>query len=85
VPFYVAAPLSTFDPNCPSGDRIPIEERDPDEVRCVMGSELFPLSYPIWNPSFDVTPGDLISGIVTELGVLRPPYEASIARALGIR
>ncbi|ACZ19268.1 translation initiation factor, aIF-2BI family [Thermanaerovibrio acidaminovorans DSM 6589] len=84
VPFYVAAPLSTFDPNCPSGDRIPIEERDPDEVRCVMGSELFPPSYPIWNPSFDVTPGDLISGIVTELGVLRPPYEASLARALDL-
>jgi methylthioribose-1-phosphate isomerase len=71
VPFYVAAPVSTIDPDTPSGDRIPIEERDPAEVSTT--SEAF-------NPAFDVTPAALVSAIFTEAGVLEPPYEESIAK-----
>jgi methylthioribose-1-phosphate isomerase len=74
VPFYVAAPLSTIDPATPDGASIPIEERDPGEV--VAGGEAF-------NPAFDVTPAELVSAIVTEAGVLEPPYTTSLARVLG--
>jgi methylthioribose-1-phosphate isomerase len=70
VPFYVAAPVSTIDPATPDGASIPIEERDPGEV--VAGSEAF-------NPAFDVTPAELVTAIVTEAGVLKPPYGDSIA------
>jgi methylthioribose-1-phosphate isomerase len=71
VPFYVAAPLSTIDPRTPSGERIPIEERDPAEVS--EDGEAF-------NPAFDVTPAELIRAVFTQSGVLEPPYEESIAR-----
>jgi methylthioribose-1-phosphate isomerase len=73
VPFYVAAPLSTIDPATPGGASIPIEERDPAEV--VAAGDAF-------NPAFDVTPAELVTAIVTEAGVLEPPYGESIARAL---
>jgi methylthioribose-1-phosphate isomerase len=73
VPFYVAAPLSTIDPRTPTGAEIPIEERDPDEV--IATAEAF-------NPAFDVTPAELVSALFTEAGVLEPPYEETIARAL---
>jgi methylthioribose-1-phosphate isomerase len=73
VPFYVAAPLSTIDAATPDGGAIPIEERDPSEV--VADGEAF-------NPAFDVTPAELVTAIVTEAGVLRPPYADSIAKAL---
>jgi methylthioribose-1-phosphate isomerase len=73
VPFYVAAPVSTIDPATPDGASIPIEERDPGEV--VAEGEAF-------NPAFDVTPAELVTAIVTEAGVLKPPYAESIARAL---
>jgi methylthioribose-1-phosphate isomerase len=73
VPFYVAAPLSTIDPATPDGGSIPIEERDPAEV--VAEGEAF-------NPAFDVTPAELVTAIVTEAGVLRPPYRDSIASAV---
>jgi methylthioribose-1-phosphate isomerase len=73
VPFYVAAPVSTIDPATPDGTSIPIEERDPTEV--VPGGEAF-------NPAFDVTPAELVSAIITEAGVLRPPYGESIAAAV---
>ena len=71
VPFLVAAPVSTIDPATPSGERIPIEERDPAEV----GAGL-----PALNIAFDITPADLVTAIVTEAGVLEPPYEEAIAR-----
>jgi methylthioribose-1-phosphate isomerase len=71
IPFYVAAPRSTFDPAIADGGAIPIEERLPDEVR-IVGDD------PVFNPAFDVTPASLIAGIITEYGVLRPPYEAAI-------
>jgi methylthioribose-1-phosphate isomerase len=73
VPFYVAAPVSTIDPATPDGSAIPIEERDPGEV--LAGGDAF-------NPAFDVTPAELVTAIVTEAGVLTPPYPESIARAV---
>lgn len=84
VPFYVAAPISTVDPNSPSGDGMPIEERSHEEVSTIGDQEIFPKEYPIWNPSFDVTPHDLISAIITEKGVLHPPYEKALRGVLAI-
>ena len=75
VPFYIAAPFSTIDPNLPSGDRIPIEERDGLEVRRVGTSHTAPDASPVFNPAFDVTPAALIAGIITERGVFKPPYK----------
>lgn len=74
IPFYVAAPFSTIDPTLASGDQIPIEERGGDEVRGFGGRMTAPESTPVFNPAFDVTPAELISAIVTERGVFRPPY-----------
>jgi methylthioribose-1-phosphate isomerase len=71
IPFYVAAPRSTFDFVLASGDEIPIEERAPDEVRIAPDD-------PVFNPAFDVTPGRLITGIISEYGVLSPPYAESV-------
>ncbi|SMG08313.1 S-methyl-5-thioribose-1-phosphate isomerase [Dethiosulfovibrio salsuginis] len=82
VPFYVAAPLSTFDLSLSSGDGIPIEERDGDEVRAPYGKRLLPEDVEVWNPAFDVTPGENVTAIITEVGVLRPPYGVSIAKAI---
>ncbi len=79
VPFYVAAPLSTFDLRTPDGQAIPIEMRSPLEVTQHAGQAVAPLGSEARNPSFDVTPGTLISGIITEHGILRPPYSQSIA------
>jgi methylthioribose-1-phosphate isomerase len=74
VPFYVAAPFSTIDPALASGAEIPIEERDAAEVRRVGRQPTAPEASPVYNPAFDVTPAELIAAIVTERGVLRPPY-----------
>jgi methylthioribose-1-phosphate isomerase len=74
VPFYVAAPVSTIDPSIESGEAIVIEERDAAEVRGVAGRETAPIESPVFNPAFDVTPASLITAIVTERGVYRPPY-----------
>lgn len=72
VPFYIAAPISTIDFNCPTGEMIPIEERDHDEVR-MAGSEIFVYKKAkVWNPAFDVTPAELITGIITEAGIFEP-------------
>jgi methylthioribose-1-phosphate isomerase len=81
IPFYVAAPLSTVDPTTPTGAGIVVEERDPDEVRRYRGELVTPFDAAVHNPAFDVTPAALIAGIVTEVGVLRPPYEQSIREA----
>lgn len=80
VPFYVAAPVSTIDPNCPSGAQIPIEERSAQEVTEVFGARVAPEGIHVRHPAFDVTPARLITAIITERGVLRPPYEVAIAR-----
>ncbi|MBI2159959.1 MAG: S-methyl-5-thioribose-1-phosphate isomerase [Candidatus Rokubacteria bacterium] len=74
VPFYVAAPFSTIDPALPSGEHIPIEERDAAEVRRVGSHETAPPDSPVFNPAFDVTPARLIAAIITERGVFRSPY-----------
>lgn len=81
VPFYVAAPLSTIDRDTPDGAAIPIEQRDAGEVTEVFGTRVAPDETPAVNFAFDVTPHDLITAIVTETGVLEPPYTASIAAA----
>ncbi len=77
VPFYVAAPSSSIDPTITSGNQIPIEERDGNEVRRLGGTQVAPELSPVWNPAFDVTPAQLISAIITERGVFRPPYSFS--------
>ena len=79
VPFYLAAPVSTFDAATPSGAAIPIEFRADEEVGGFGGERWSPDGGGAWNPAFDVTPADLIAGIVTETGVLRPPYGPAIA------
>ena len=75
VPFYIAAPYSTIDPALPSGAHIPIEEREGAEVRRVGTHATAPDGSPVYNPAFDVTPSTLISAIITERGVVRPPYQ----------
>jgi methylthioribose-1-phosphate isomerase len=82
IPFYVAAPLSTIDGSLPSGDRIPIEERQPDEVTHVGDRPIAPSGITVLNPAFDVTPHTYVEAIITEVGVLRPPLDQSIAKAL---
>lgn len=82
IPFYVAGPLSSFDPAVAHGGEIPIEERDADEVRAFGGRPTAPAGTAVWNPAFDVTPAELVDAFVTELGVLEPPYDQSIAAAL---
>jgi methylthioribose-1-phosphate isomerase len=84
VPFYVAAPVSTFDLETPSGDRIPIEERSADEVTHHAGSRIAPAGVGARNPAFDVTPHRYVTAIVCERGVARPPYSESL-RALAAR
>jgi methylthioribose-1-phosphate isomerase len=81
IPFYVAAPLSTIDLDTPSGRDIPIEERNAREVTHVGATQLAPAGALVWNPAFDVTPHHLIAGIITERGILRPPYMESLQRA----
>ena len=81
VPFYVAAPLSTIDRSCPDGDSIPIEERSAGEVTHIGETPITPEGVPVYTFAFDVTPAELIAGIITERGVLGPPYASSIAQA----
>jgi methylthioribose-1-phosphate isomerase len=81
IPFYVAAPLSTIDLSTPDGDQIPIEERDQREVSHLGASQLTPAGANIRNPAFDITPHRYITGIVTERGILRPPYSESLKQA----
>jgi methylthioribose-1-phosphate isomerase len=82
IPFYIAAPLSTFDPAISSGSHITIEERRAREVTHHGGTLMSPEGVPVYNPAFDVTPHALIKGIITECGILRPPYQESIAEAI---
>lgn len=82
IPFYVAAPVSTLDPRTPDGTSIPIEERSPDEVRVVEGLTITVPDAPVWNPAFDVTPAELVTAIITERGVLEPPFGEAIRRAV---
>jgi methylthioribose-1-phosphate isomerase len=81
IPFYVAAPVSTFDLSLPDGGFITIEERNSDEVRTIQGVTITPKDVPAANPAFDVTPARYVGAIITERGVVRAPYEESL-RAL---
>ncbi len=81
IPFYIAAPLSTVDLTLESGEGIPIEMRGAEEVTKFGGIATAPEGSEAFSPAFDVTPHDLIAGIVTEAGVLRPPYEESLQNA----
>ena len=80
VPFYVAAPLSTFDLSLSSGDEIPIEERAAEEVTQGFGKRTAPEGVKVYCPAFDVTPADLVTSFITEKGVIRPPYTESIGK-----
>jgi methylthioribose-1-phosphate isomerase len=79
IPFYVAAPWATIDLATAHGDLIPIEQRSPRELTHVNGKQITPNGVAIENPAFDVTPAKYIAAIITERGVLRAPYEQSIA------
>jgi methylthioribose-1-phosphate isomerase len=80
IPFYVAAPLSTVDLNCPTGEEIPIEERDIREITHVKDIRLAPEGISVSNFAFDVTPNDLVTAIITEKGVARAPYTESLRK-----
>ncbi len=80
VPFYVAAPTSTLDLSLPSGEAIPIEERSEEEVTHVRGKRITPKGIAAFNPAFDVTPHTLISGVITEHGIARRPFESALRR-----
>ena len=84
IPFWVAAPSSTFDLTLPSGDAIPIEQRDPHEVTHGFGRQTAPDGVAVYNPAFDVTPHELIAGIVTEKGLIRPVTTNNIREVLGV-
>ncbi len=83
IPFYVAAPISTIDLSVASGADIPIEERSSREVTEVSGAQIAPEGVTAAHPAFDVTPARYVSAIITERGVLRPPYPESLATAVG--
>ncbi len=78
IPFYVAAPLSTFDGAIKTGRDIPIEERDPEEVTCCQGAILAPRGIRVYNPAFDVTPQSYITAFVTEKGLIYPPFRKTV-------
>lgn len=84
IPFYVAAPSSTFDLTLHDGSSIPIEQRDPREITEGFGRPTAPEGIDVYNPAFDVTPAQLINGIITERGVIRPVDAASIRKTLGV-
>lgn len=81
VPFYVAAPTTTFDLTITAGSEIPIEERAPEEITEAFGRRTAPAGVKVWNPAFDVTPAELIAGIVTERGVISPVREEGVRAA----
>ncbi|MFD1863586.1 S-methyl-5-thioribose-1-phosphate isomerase [Planococcus chinensis] len=83
IPFYVAAPSSTFDVSIGSGAEIPIEERKPEEITHFAGEPVAPLGTKVFNPAFDVAPARLITAIITEKGIIKPEYEKNIPAALG--
>ena len=80
IPFYVAAPLSTFDFSLKNGAQIPIEERRGEEVTSFRGVQVAPRGMAVYNPAFDLTPARFITAIITEKGIIKKPYSAAIAR-----
>ncbi|MDD5195969.1 MAG: S-methyl-5-thioribose-1-phosphate isomerase, partial [Candidatus Omnitrophica bacterium] len=83
IPFYAVAPFSTFDLSLASGSQIPIEERNPDEVRKILGRlQIAPEKVKVYNPAFDVTPNNLITAIVSDKGIIYPPYRINILKVI---
>ena len=82
IPFYVAAPTSTVDLSVASGEDIPIEERPAEEVTAIAGVPTAPHGVNVWNPAFDVTPHRYVSAIITEKGIVRPPYALELRRVV---
>ena len=82
TPFYIAAPLSTIDPAMRDGSAIPIEERSEREVTEMGGVRIAPEGISVRHPAFDVTPARLITAIITDRGILRPPFDQSIRRVM---
>jgi methylthioribose-1-phosphate isomerase len=82
IPFYVAAPSSTFDLSLTNGAAIPIEQRDPREITHGLGKQIAPSGVKVYNPAFDVTPARLIAGIITEKGLIRPVTGEGIGRVI---
>jgi methylthioribose-1-phosphate isomerase len=83
IPFYVAAPLSTIDAATKNGNLIPVEQRGPEEIARVGGRQIGPSGVKVLNPAFDITPALYISAIITETGIIRPPFQKGIREALG--
>ncbi|MDA1016588.1 MAG: S-methyl-5-thioribose-1-phosphate isomerase [Planctomycetota bacterium] len=83
IPFYVAAPSSTFDMSLASGDEIPIEERAREEITCGFGKQTAPDEVAVYNPAFDVTPAELIAAIITERGLIRPVNSRTVVDMIG--
>ena len=83
IPFYVAGPTSSIDVDCASGKDIPIEQRDPKEVSHIFGKALAPKGTRVFNPAFDVTSQELVTAIITEKGVINPPYQQNIRTHVG--
>ena len=79
IPFYVAAPVSTIDIECESGDMIPIEQRDISEVTNI-GDTRIAADVEVYNPAFDITPNDNVTCIITEKGVITPPYSKTLLK-----
>ncbi|MCK5077407.1 MAG: hypothetical protein KAR38_13580, partial [Calditrichia bacterium] len=78
IPFYIVAPLTTFDLETETGKEIPIEEREYDEVRKIKNSYISPEKINVYNPAFDITPHELITGIITDQGIINEPDEEKI-------
>ncbi|MNG02089.1 Methylthioribose-1-phosphate isomerase [compost metagenome] len=80
IPFYVACPLSTIDLNTPSGDLIPIEERHAEEITEGFGKRTAPEGVKVFNPAFDVTPNEYVTAIITEKGIVKPPFNVNLKK-----
>ncbi len=80
IPFYVAAPFSTIDFSLQEGNSIPIEERNHEEVTHIEGSRIAPEGIKVWNPAFDVTPARFITAIITEKGIIEPPFDINLKK-----
>lgn len=85
IPFFTIAPSSTFDFSLKTGKAIPIEQRNPDEIRKINGNYITPKQVKVYNPAFDVTPNSLVTAIVTEKGVFRKPYSISLKSLKGLK
>jgi methylthioribose-1-phosphate isomerase len=83
IPFYVAAPISTLDLSLASGKEIPIEERSADEVTTINNKRMAPVGADVAHPAFDVTPNALVTAIITDKGIARPPFNESLKKLAG--